>query len=155
MLKQFCNLNLTLTIDRTLHPTVRGLCPDDGQFASCRFVRRISLGKCPCSSFKVHDRRTDNFRVDDSGLVQRAHLRWSPTHPWQHHAVAPILSVCYRTRRLSSCGAQVDCQWSSYVTANRIVSSASAPRKASLEYLPNGAGRPPGIHRHNLGTDSG
>ena len=40
-------------------------------------------------------------------------------------------------------------------TANRIVSSAFAPRKALLEYLPNGAGRPPGIHRHNLGTESG
>jgi len=50
---------------------------------------------------------------------------------------------------------QVDCQWSSYVTANRIVSSASTPRKALLEYLPNGAGQPPEIHRNNLGTESG
>ena len=97
----------------------------------------------------------DNFRIDDPGLVPRTRLKWSPTHPWQHHALAPILSVCCRTRRLSSCGAQVDCQWSSYVTANRTVSSASAPRKVLLEYLPNGAGRPPEIHRHNLGTESG
>jgi hypothetical protein len=51
-------------------------------------------------------------------------------------------------------GGLVDCQWSSYVTANRIVSSVSAPRKALLEYLPNGAGQSPGIHRHNLGTES-
>jgi hypothetical protein len=50
---------------------------------------------------------------------------------------------------------KVDCQWSSFVTANGIVSSASPPRKALLEYLPNGAGRPPEIHRHNLGTESG
>jgi len=56
---------------------------------------------------------------------------------------------------LSSCGAQVDRQWSSYVTANRIVSSTSALRKALPEYLPDGAGRPPEIHRHNLGTESG
>jgi len=50
---------------------------------------------------------------------------------------------------------QVDCQWSSYFTANRIVSSASSPRKALLEYPPNGAGRAPEIHRHNLETESG
>src|SRR5580698_248730 len=79
--------------------------------------------------------------------VQRTRLKWSPTHPWQHYALAPILSVGCRTRRLSSCVAQVDCQWPSYVTANRIVSSASAPGKALLEYLPHGAGRPPEIYR--------
>jgi len=38
------------------------------------------------------DRITSQF-ADDPGLVQRTRLKWSPIHPWQHHALAPILSI--------------------------------------------------------------
>ena len=117
--------------------------------------RLPACSSCMFAPSEGERRKQELSDIPNGTLVQRTRLHWSPTRPWQHHALAPILSVCCRTRRLSSWGAQVDCQWSSYVTANRIGSSASVARKALLEYLPNGAGRPPEIYRHHLGTESG